>query len=243
MLLQRGDDFAVLGVDERHGAEFGAAGERGEHLLVIHHERAFVGHEMLEGRDACRDDLGHVFTHSIVPIGDAHVVGIIGDRVLRAFLPIGERLHQGLVAVRDAEVDDHRRAAGQSRLGAAFVIVGGVRAHERHVEMGMRVDAAGQDEAVPGVERAVAPQAFADRLDGLALDQNVGLVGPVRGDNRSAFNDERHWILPNLGILPNLALPRRRVDTRPRQAAMTRSRPSPAPHASARWPRPSPNPA
>ena len=60
MLLQRGDDFAVLGVDERHRAELGAAGERGEHLLVVDHQRALVGHEMLEGRDARRDHLGHV---------------------------------------------------------------------------------------------------------------------------------------------------------------------------------------
>src|SRR5271169_5051748 len=34
VLLQGGDDFAVLGVDERHRAELGAAGERSEHLLV-----------------------------------------------------------------------------------------------------------------------------------------------------------------------------------------------------------------
>ena len=64
--------------------------------------------------------------------------------------------------------------------------------------MGMRVDAARHDEATLGVERAVALQALADRLDGLALDQHVGLVGAVRGDDRSAFDDERHFILPNL---------------------------------------------
>src|SRR5579863_4678589 len=62
--------------------------------------------------------------------------------------------------------------------------------------MSMRVDPARHDEAVLGVEGAVAPQAFADRLDGLALDQHVGLVGAVRGDDRSAFNDERHFYSP-----------------------------------------------
>src|SRR5580693_8560496 len=64
--------------------------------------------------------------------------------------------------------------------------------------MGMRVDAARHDEATLGVERAVALQALADRLDRLALDQHVCLVGAVRGDDRSAFNDERHLTLPNL---------------------------------------------
>ena len=63
--------------------------------------------------------------------------------------------------------------------------------------MGVRIDAAGHDEAALGVERAVAPQTLADRLDGLALDQHVGLIGAVRGDDRSAFDDERHSTLPN----------------------------------------------
>ncbi len=184
------------------------------------------------------DHLGHVLTYGIVPVGDAHVVGIVGDGVLRTFLPIGEGFHQRLVAIGDAEVDDHRRAARKRRLGAALVIVGGIRAHEGHVEMGVRVDAARHDEAILGVERAVALQPLADRLDGLAFDQHVGLVGAVRGDDRSAFDDERHCNSPKPCVPA-----RRRVAAQPRQAATTRSRLSPAPHASAHWRQPSPNPA
>ena len=120
------------------------------------------------------------------------MVGIVGDGVLGALVPVGERLHQRLIAARDAEVDHHRCAAGQRRLGAALVIVGGIGAHERHVEMGVGVDAAWEDEAALGVERAVALEALADRLDGLAFDQHVSLVGAVCGDDRSAFDDERH---------------------------------------------------
>src|SRR5277367_4393072 len=62
--------------------------------------------------------------------------------------------------------------------------------------MGVRVDAAGHHEAALGVERAVPPQALADRLDGLALDQHVGFIGAVRGDDRSALDDERHFYSP-----------------------------------------------
>jgi hypothetical protein len=40
---------------------------------------------VLEGRHAGLDHLGHVLTHGIIPVGDAHVVGIVGDGVLRAF--------------------------------------------------------------------------------------------------------------------------------------------------------------
>ena len=240
MLLQRGDDFAVLGVDERHRAEFGAARERGEHLLVVDHQRALVGHEMLERGHAGLDHLGHVLAHRIVPVGDAHVVGIVGDGVLRALLPVGERLHQRLVAVGDAEVDDHRRAAGQRRLGAAFVIVGRIGPHEGHVEMGVRIDAAGHDEAALGVERAVAPQALADRLDGLALDQHVGLVGAVGGDDRSAFDDERHFCQLSQTLCSCDGADGRGSGP---PAVRTRFRPSPAPRASAHWRRRSTSPA
>ena len=50
--LQFGDDIAILGMDERQRAQLGAALERGIHLVVIHHQRALIGHEMLEGVDA-----------------------------------------------------------------------------------------------------------------------------------------------------------------------------------------------
>ena len=123
--LQRGDEVAVLGVNQRHRADLGAADEGGEHLLVVDHQRALVGHEMLEGRDARLHHLAHVLAHLVVPVGDAHVVRIVGDRVLGTLVPVGKRLHQRLVAVRDAEVDDHRRPARHGRLRATLVIVGG----------------------------------------------------------------------------------------------------------------------
>ncbi len=131
------------------------------------------------------------------------MVGIVGHGVLRALVPIGEGLHQRLIAVGNAKIDDHRGAAGQRGLCAALVIVCRIRAHERHVEMGVRVDAARHDEAARRVERAVALQAIADRLDGFAFHQHVGLVGAVRGDDRSAFDDERH--VPSLLIHRTLA--------------------------------------
>ncbi|MEY9126404.1 hypothetical protein ABIA03_001659 [Bradyrhizobium yuanmingense] len=51
-VLHQGDDVAVLCMDNRHGAEMGATRERVVELVVVHHQRALVGHEMLEGVDA-----------------------------------------------------------------------------------------------------------------------------------------------------------------------------------------------
>ena len=63
---------------QRHRAKFRAALERGEHLVIIHHQRAFIGHEVLEGGDALLHHFRHILADLIVPIGDAHMVGIIG---------------------------------------------------------------------------------------------------------------------------------------------------------------------
>ena len=57
LLLQLRDDVAVLGMDQRQRAELGAALERRVHLVVVDHQRALVGHEVLERGDALVDDV------------------------------------------------------------------------------------------------------------------------------------------------------------------------------------------
>ena len=207
VLLQRQHDVAVFGVHERHRAEFGATRERGEHLLVVDHQRALVGHEMLECGDAVRDHLRHVVADLVRPIGDAHVVGVIGGREFRALVPVGDRLHQWLASAGDDEIDQHRRAAGERGARAAVVIVGRIRAHERHVEMRVRIDPARHDVAARAVERLVALQARSDLLDRLALDEHVGDVAAIRGDDGSAFDHGGHDCVSPLRIhyLPVIA--------------------------------------
>ena len=56
--LHAGHHIAVLGMDQRQGAKLGAALEGIVELIVIHHQRALVGHEMLEGVDAVGLDHG-----------------------------------------------------------------------------------------------------------------------------------------------------------------------------------------
>ena len=122
-LLQSLNEIAVLGMHERHGAELGAALERGEHLLVVDHQRALVGHEMLEGRDAMIDHLRHVLGDLVRPIGDAHVVRIVGRGEFGALVPGLDGVHQRFAAAGNAEIDNHRRTARERRAGAAVVIV------------------------------------------------------------------------------------------------------------------------
>ena len=147
---------------------------------------------MLERGDAVVDHLGHVVAHLIRPVGDAHVVGVIGGGEFGALVPVGDRLHQRLAAAGNAEIDQHRGAAGERGAGAAVVIVGRIGAHERHVQMRVRIDSARHDEATGAVERLVALQARSDLLDRLALDQHVGDVAAVRGDDGPAFDHGGH---------------------------------------------------
>jgi hypothetical protein len=65
-------------------------------------------------------------------------------------------VHQSLALAGKDEIDDHRGAARQRRARAAFEIVGGIGAHEGHLQMRVRIDPAGHDEAAGRVEFHVA---------------------------------------------------------------------------------------
>ena len=58
--------------------------------------------------------------------------------------------------------------------------------------MGVRVDAAGDDIGVGGVDHLVALQILADFGDVLALDQDIGLPLAVGGDDGAVLDDLGH---------------------------------------------------
>ena len=67
-LLHPRHDVAILGMHQRQRAEMGAARERVVELVVIDHQRALVGHEVLEGVDAVGFDDGlHLVEHLFRP--------------------------------------------------------------------------------------------------------------------------------------------------------------------------------
>ena len=147
---------------------------------------------MLESGDALGHNFRHFGLHRVVPIGDAHVIRIVSDGLFRAHNPCRPGVHQFLSVTGNTKIHHHRRAACQSRLGAALVIIRRAGAHKRHVKMGMRVNAAGHDITALGVNDVFALQALSDRSNDLAFNQNIGLVGAIRCYNRAVFNDSRH---------------------------------------------------
>ena len=61
--------------------------------------------------------------------------------------------------------------------------------------MGVRVDAAGHDVAARGVEHGVALQVLADGGDHTVVDENIGRIGHIGGDDGAALDHGRHWLL------------------------------------------------
>ncbi len=96
--------------------------------------------------------------------------------------PDVERVAHARAARLDGEIDDGGGAAEGSGARAGFEIVGRRGAAERHVEMGVDIDAAGHHVHSCRVDhrrRGIRRNAGAHLANALAFDQNVGGVGSV----------------------------------------------------------------
>ena len=193
-LLQVRDEVAVLGMHEADPAEIADAAEALDEHAVVDHDRALVGHEVLEAGHARGDDLGHLLPDAVAPGGHRHVEGVVGGRLGGAFPPDPEGLEHALVRRGNREVDDRRGAAGRRRRGARQEVVGGDGAHEGQFHVGVRVDAAGHHVGAAGVDGRGAGgrvEILADRGDGLADHQHVGAAFILGGDHGAATDQGR----------------------------------------------------
>ena len=93
-------------------------------------------------------------------------------------VPRAERVLHAAAGVLHGEVDDRRDAAPRRGAGAGLERVGRLGAAERHLHVGVHVDAARHDVLAGGVDRAVGGDA-----------QRVGLPGGEDGDDRLAVDE------------------------------------------------------
>ena len=192
--------IAVFGMDHGDAAQFGKTLERCVKFVVVHHKRALVGHEMLEGVDAAIPHHPFHFVKDLLaPPCHGHVERVVAIGAGRFVVPHLKRVKQPLPRRRQRKIDNHRRATRQRGAGAAFEIVAGIGAHERHFEMRVRVDPAGHHIAAGCVQFGIALEVFANGRDLAILDRHIGLVGPVVGDDGAVADDRCHGsILPVL---------------------------------------------
>ena len=116
---------------------------RPQDLAVARQEHARVGHEQLEAGDALIDQGVHRLERLVVHVADDLVEAVIDRAVAGRLVVPGRDLVDYLLPVGlHHEVDDRGRAAPGGRAGAGLERVGGERATERHLHVGVGVDAA-----------------------------------------------------------------------------------------------------
>jgi len=189
------DRDAVLGVHADEAADLAGALHGPEDLAVVDHEHARVGHEQLERGDPLVDRLLHLGRGAFIHVGHDEVKAVVDGRY-----PFGLRVPgvepgaERLPLLLHGEIDDRRRAAVRGRQGPRLEVVARARAPERHVHVGVGVDAAGEDvlpARVDGhVERSGRREAGGkDRDDGLAFNGHVCGVRIDGSDYRAALDE------------------------------------------------------
>ncbi len=196
VLLQAKHYIAVFGVNQRQRAEPGAALEGVVELIVVDHERALVGHEMLEGVDAVSlYDRLHLLPDLLRPAGDRHVKGIVGRGLLGLVAPVLVGRQHRLARCGDAHVDNHGRAAGECGPGSRVEVVSRHGAHEQQLHVGVRVDAAGHYIAAARVDDVAGSgrlKLLAHRDNPAAFDEHVGAARVVVVYDGAAANERGH---------------------------------------------------
>ena len=196
------DRDAVLGVHHDQGAGLGGPGHGAQDLPVGRVEHARVGHEHLEAGHA-RPDAGlHLLQRGVVDVGDDHVEAVVDGAVaVRLLVPLVQRGQQRGALGLDREVHDRGGAAPGRGPGAGLEGVHREGAAERHLHVGVHVDAAGQDVQPGGVDnlaggrgpghRGLAARGR-ERADPLALDQHVRRGGTRRRHHGAALDERAH---------------------------------------------------
>jgi hypothetical protein len=133
-----------------------------------------------------------------VEVGDGHVEGVVDAGFAGGFgAPDLKRFGEGMAAGLEGEVDDRGGASDGGGAGAGEVVVRGGGAAEGHVEVGVDVDASGENEEVPSVYDLVAfgGDVRGDLGDDLALNENVSAFFAVRVDDDSLLDKCAHKCL------------------------------------------------
>ena len=151
------DDGAILSVHADQRAVLGRLAHGLEDGGVVDHQHVGIGHEELEAGHAFAHHVVHVFEAGVGQVGDDHVQAVVDAGLAFGLLPPGvERgAHLGAAGL-DGEIDNRRGPADGCGPRAGLEVVGGVGAAEGHVEMRVRVDAAGQKQQAGGVDDGFA---------------------------------------------------------------------------------------
>jgi hypothetical protein len=201
------DGDAVLGVHHDGGADGPRLGHGAQDLTVRRVEHARVSHEHLEAVHAGLDAGLHLLERAVVDVRHDHVEAVVHRAVaVRLAVPLVQGGQQRGPLGLHREVDDRGGAAPGRRGGAGGERVGREGAAERHLQVRVRVDAAGDDVRAVGVDDPVGhPRPLlgdvragrGQRGDALAVDEHVGGQRAGRVDDRATADQRHHHGLTN----------------------------------------------
>jgi len=163
---------------------------------------AGVSHEQLEAGHAFAHQGVHFLKLRVGEIGDDAVKRIVGDCPAGSFLHPGvERGPQCLAFVLNGKIDKARGAPEGRGARSSFEIIRAGGASERHIEVGMHVDAAGKNKSSRSVDnraRIFARQAVPEGVDLAFCDGDIAGECVGRGDHTSVCDDgvEAHDAFP-----------------------------------------------
>ena len=161
---------------------------------VIDHEHVGIGHEELEAGDTFADEVVHVFEAGVGQVGDDHVQAVVDAGLALGLLPPGVERGAHLCSARlYGEVDDGGGAADGGGACAGEEVVGRRSATEGHVEVGVRVDAAGQKQQAGGIDNGAGccrGDTGTNFLNHCAVDEYVGLRGGICVDDGAVSDEE-----------------------------------------------------
>ena len=190
-------NIAIFGMDHRDTTQFRQTIEAGEQFIIIHHQGTFIGQKVLERIDTTFFNYTfHLVKHLFAPPCHSHMEGIVAVGTGGFVVPHFQCIMQPLARAGQCEIDDHRCAASQCGAGAAFKIIRGICAHERHLKMGMGINATGHHVAICGVKFISARQVFSNLDDLSIINQNVSFVSQIMRDDCTVLDDCAHGSLP-----------------------------------------------
>ena len=128
---------------------------------------------------------------------DPHVKRIVaGGFAVRLSLPRGESLAGLHGTRRTAHIEDRGRAADERGFRPRFIVILRMRAHEREIDVGVRIDESGEDILAGSIDdfraRRWRIDVAVDPRDRLPFAPNVRDISRVPRDDFSVLNQEAH---------------------------------------------------
>ena len=188
---QIGDPGVILGVHHHHPTGLrDRSHRRNQHVIG---ELEAVGHVGLERRTARRDDLRDFRQRLRFGVEQRHVQAVIYDGApVGLGAACGQRVAQRRRPSRRLRLDEvkhRRRPTARRGHRAGDPIVAGTHRARGHLQMHVRINAAGDHQFPSGVYHVRAGESLPDGRDALAANPQIGALSALRGNQRAVAYD------------------------------------------------------